>query len=105
MLSIATLHSPSVDDRALLRHIVQDRLSPGGAVIIGVPNCRYVDGEVLPGAQTKNLSEAELSLVVKHVAFYRKYLHQHRKRVFVTGRNYVLVTGVATGGPREISTR
>jgi len=96
VLSIGTLQSPGVDDRAVLRQIVQRLLAPRGAVILGVPNCRYVDGEVQHGARIVNLREPELGLVVTDVAFYRRYLHQHGRRVFVTGGRYLFVTGVAT---------
>jgi len=75
-----------------LRHVVQERLADAGTVILGIPNCRYLDGEVLHGARTKNLRQAELSLLIDGVAFYRRYLHQHRRRVYVTGKHTVLVT-------------
>ena len=65
VLSIGTLQSAGLDDRALLRVLVQDHLAATGAVILGVPNCRYVDGEV----------------------------QQHHRQVFVTGKHYVFVTG------------
>jgi SAM-dependent methyltransferase len=97
VLSIGTLQSPGIDDRELLRRIVQDHLAPTGAVLLGIPNCRYVDGEVEYGTRMKNFSQPELGLLVKDVAFYRKYLQQHHRQVFVTGKNYVLVTGVARG--------
>jgi trans-aconitate methyltransferase len=95
VLSIGTLQSPGIDDRELVRRIVQDHLAPAGAVIIGFPNCRYVDGEVEYGTRMKNFRQPELGLLVKDVAFYRKYLQQHQRQVFVTGKHYVLVTGVA----------
>lgn len=95
VLSIGTLQSPGIDDREVLRRIVQDHLAPQGAVILGFPNCRYVDGEVEYGTRMKNFRQPELGLLVKDVAFYRKYLQQHHRQVFVTGKHYVLVTGVA----------
>lgn len=95
VLSIGTLHSPGIDDREVLRRIVQDHLAPQGAVILGFPNCRYVDGEVEYGTRMKNFCQPELGLLIKDVAFYRKYLQQHHRQVFVTGKHYVLVTGVA----------
>lgn len=95
VLAIGTLQSPGVDDRALLRHVVQERLTPTGAVIVGVPNCRYRDGELLHGARMRNFTQPELGLVVKDVAFYRKYLQQHDREVFVTGHHYLFVTGAA----------
>ena len=97
VISIGTLQSAGIDDRGLLRRIVQDYLSPHGAVIIGMPNCRYIDGEVEYGARMKNFRQPELGLVIKDIAFYRKYLQQHHKRVFVTGKHYLLVTAVAAG--------
>ena len=97
VVCLNTLQSPGVDDRAVLRHVVQERLSAVGSVILGIPNCRYLDGEVLHGARVKNLREAELSLVIDGVAFYRRYLHQHRRRVYVTGKHTVLVTAVPWG--------
>lgn len=95
VLSIGTLQSPGIDDREVLRQIVQNHLAPDGAVILGFPNCRYVDGEVEHGTRMKNFRQPELGLLVKDVAFYRKYLQQHHRQVFVTGKHYVLVTGVA----------
>ncbi|MEM7156429.1 MAG: class I SAM-dependent methyltransferase [Myxococcota bacterium] len=94
VLSLGTLQSPGVDDREVLRDIVQHRLPRAGTVILGIPNCRYLDGEVEYGARMKNFRQPDLSLLIKGVAFYRKYLQQHRFRVFVTGKHYVLVTGV-----------
>ncbi|HEX7837580.1 MAG TPA: class I SAM-dependent methyltransferase [Kofleriaceae bacterium] len=95
VISIGTLQSPGLDDRALLRRVVQDHLAPDGAVILGVPNCRYLDGEVEHGARMKNFRQPELGLLIKDVAFYRKYLQQHHRQVYVTGKNYLLITGVA----------
>lgn len=94
VLSIGTLQSGGLDDRALLRDVVQHNLAESGSVILGMPNCRYVDGEIEYGARVVNLREPELGLLVKDVAFYRKYLQQHHRRVFVTGKHYILITGV-----------
>lgn len=94
VISIATLQSPRVDDRALLRHLVQDHLTERGSIVLGVPNCRYRDGELEHGTRMKNFTQPELGLLVKDVAFYRKYLQQHRRTVYVTGKHYVLVTAI-----------
>lgn len=94
VLSIGTLHSPSIDDRAVLRAIVQNHLTARGAVIVGFPNTRYRDGEVEYGTRMKNFRQPELGLLVKDVAFYRKYLQQHDRQVFVTGKHYLLVTAI-----------
>lgn len=97
VISIGTLQSPGVDDRDLVRRIVQDHLAPTGSVILGLPNCRYVDGELEHGTRIKNLREPELGLLVRDAAYYRRYLNQHGKQVFVTGQHYLLVTGVPAG--------
>ena len=99
VLSIGTLQSPGIDDRELIRRIVQDHLAPRGAVILGFPNSRYVDGELEHGTRMKNYRQPELGLLIKDVAFYRKYLQQHGRRVFVTGKHEVLITGVAITAP------
>jgi SAM-dependent methyltransferase len=96
VVCIGTMQSGALDDRELLRRIVQDHLAPGGAVILGMPNCRYVDGELEYGARIVNITQPELGLLVKDVAFYRKYLQQHHKRVFVTGKHYIFVTAIAS---------
>jgi SAM-dependent methyltransferase len=95
VVAIGVLQSAALDDRALVRRIVQDHLNDDGAVIFGMPNCRYVDGEIEYGARMVNFRQPELGLLVKDVAFYRKYLQQHHRQVFVTGKHYLLVTAVA----------
>ncbi|MEO8845617.1 MAG: class I SAM-dependent methyltransferase [Kofleriaceae bacterium] len=94
VIAIGMMQTGNLDDRALLRRLVQDHLAPTGSVILGVPNCRYFDGEVSYGARMRNFAQPELGLVVKDIAFYRKYLQQHHRQVFVTGRNYLFVTAV-----------
>lgn len=94
VVAIDTLQSSGLDDRALLRHVVQRCLAPRGAVLLGVPNCRYLDGEVVHGARMRNFRQPELGLVIKDVAFYRKYLQQHGRTVHVTGKHELLITGV-----------
>jgi len=94
VVCIDTLQSPGVDDRALLRHLVQCLLEPRGSVIVGLPNCRYLDGELLHGTRMVNFRQPELSLLFKAAAFYKKYFQQHHKRVFVTGKHELLITAV-----------
>jgi len=95
VVSFGTLQSPGVDDRALLRQLVQHHLAPRGALLLGVPNCRYLDGELSHGARMRNFRQPELGLVVKDLAFYRKYLQQHDRQVFLTGHHTLLLTAVS----------
>lgn len=97
VLAIDTLQSSGLDDRALLRRLVQDHLAPRGSVVLGLPNCRYRDGEQLHGARMRNFSQPELGLLIKDVAFYRKYLQQHGRTVHVTGHHELLITAVPIG--------
>lgn len=93
VVAIDVLHSPSIDDQGVLRDVIAS-LGPRGTICIGVPNCTYVGGERVPGARIRNLAEPELALLVKRVAHYRRHLHRHGFRVYVTGTHEVLVTGV-----------
>lgn len=97
VLSLNTLHSPAIDDRAVLRELVQHHLEPQGSLIIGFPNCIYVDGEIRFGARMRNFHQPDLSVIIKEVAFYRRYLQQHRRRVFITGKYHLLVTAIPIG--------
>lgn len=94
VLAIDTLQSSGLDDRELLRQLVQRCLAPRGAVLLGLPNCRYLDGEVVHGARMKNFRQPELGLLVKDLAFYRKYMQQHGRAVYITGKHELLVTAV-----------
>lgn len=92
IMSIGTLQSPAVNDRALLRQLVQSHVTPRGGLLLGFPNSRYQDGTLLHGAKMKNFQEPDLSLLIKDLAFYRKYLHQHKFKTFITGKYYLLLT-------------
>jgi SAM-dependent methyltransferase len=94
VVSVGTLQSPGVDDRVLLRKLVQEHLEPRAALVLGFPNSRFRDGEALYGARVRNLSEPDLSLLVKDLSFYRRYLHQHGFRTFLGGKYDLLLTAV-----------
>lgn len=98
VVSVGTLQSPGVDDHALLRRLVQEHLTPQAAFVLGFPNSRFRDGEVVYGARVRNLREPDLSLLVKDLAFYRRYLHQHGFRTYLGGKYDLLLTAVRGGG-------
>ena len=98
VVSVGTLQSPGVDDHALLRKLVQDHLEPSSALLLGFPNSRFRDGEVVYGARVRNLREPDLSLLVKDLSFYRRYLHQHGFRTFLGGKYDLLLTAVRESG-------
>lgn len=93
ILALNVLHSPSVDGKAILQRLVAAHLTPAGAVIVGLPNVRYVDHTLSHGARVKGFSHPELSVLVRDAAYYRRYLARHRFRVMITGRHTLLVCG------------
>jgi SAM-dependent methyltransferase len=98
ILSISTLQSPEIGFKPFLMQLIQQHLDrERGAVILGFPNCRWVDGEMLYGAKAPNYTMSELSLVLGDVMFAKKYLQQHKFRVMVTGREYLFVTATRIG--------
>jgi SAM-dependent methyltransferase len=92
VVAIAVLQSPAVDDRALLRRLVQAHLTPAGSLLLGLPNGRFRGHEPVWGARTRNYREPDLSLVVRDLAAYRRYLHQHAFRTHVGGHYDLLLS-------------
>ena len=91
IVSIGTLHSPSISGHRILERLVKEHLHPKGALIVGFPNCRYHDGECKLGTVPKGASEPEMSPLLKEVFFYRRYLQQHRFQVHISGKYYWLL--------------
>jgi SAM-dependent methyltransferase len=100
VVSVGTLQSPGVDDHALVRRLVQQHLEPAATLLLGFPNSRFRDGEVVYGARVRNLREPDLSLLVKDLSFYRRYLHQHGFRTYLGGKYDLLLTAVRGGARR-----
>lgn len=98
VVAFDTLQSSGLDDRGLLRTVVQRCLAADGALVLGLPNCRYLGGEVVHGARMRNFRQPELGLLVKDVAYYRKYMQQHGRTVYVTGKHELLLTAVKRRG-------
>lgn len=92
IISIGTLQSPGINFKPFFNHLIQHYLKKEGAVILGFPNCRWVDGEMLYGAKMKNYSEPDLSLLIKDIHYCKKYLQQKRFNVRIGGKNYLFLT-------------
>jgi hypothetical protein len=92
-MSLGTLHSPGVDSKRVFMWCMQHLLASQGSVIVGFPNCRWVQGHAVYGARTRNRRETDLSLVIKDIYFIKKYLQQHRFNVTVFGKYYLFVVG------------
>jgi cyclopropane fatty-acyl-phospholipid synthase-like methyltransferase len=97
LLSIGTLQSPGIEFKPLFMSLIQNYLTPDGAVILGFPNCRWIDGEMIYGAKAPNYNFPEMSLVIKDIYFCKKYLQQHKFRVTITGKDYLFLTATRIG--------
>lgn len=95
IISIGTLQSSNLDFNPLFMSIVQNQLNKNGAIILGFPNCRWLDGEMIYGARAKHYSFCEMSLVYKDAVFCKKYLQQKKFRVTITGREYIFLTATS----------
>lgn len=95
IISIGTLQSSNLDFNPLFMSIVQNYLKKDGAMILGFPNCKWLDGEMLYGARVKNYSFSELGVLYKDAVFCKKYLQQKKFRVTLTGKNYVFLTATS----------
>lgn len=95
IISIGTLQSSNLDFNPMFMSIVQNFLKKDGAMILGFPNCRWIDGEMIYGAKAKNYSFSEMSVLYKDVMFCKKYLQQKKFRVTLTGKDYIFLTATS----------
>jgi 2-polyprenyl-3-methyl-5-hydroxy-6-metoxy-1,4-benzoquinol methylase len=92
LISIGTLQSSNISFNAKFMELFQNHLQKGGAVVLGFPNCRWVDDEMIYGAKAPNYSFNEMSLVLKDIHFCKKYLQQKGYRVVITGKDYLFLS-------------
>jgi len=92
LISIGTLQSPDINFKPFFMSLVQNYLEKDAAVILGFPNSRWIDGEMIYGAKAPNYAMSEMSLLFNDVIFCKKYLQQHKYRVTLTGKQYIFLT-------------
>lgn len=92
LVSIGTLQSSNINFNAKFMELYQNHLQKGGAIVLGFPNCRWIDGEMIYGAKAPNYSFNEMSLVLKDIYFCKKYLQQKGYRVVITGKDYLFLS-------------
>ncbi len=97
IISIGTLQSPSINYKPFLMSLVQEHLTQNGAFILGFPNSRWIDGQLIYGAKAPNYPYSEMSLLFNDVIFAKKYLQQKKFRVTITGREYIFLTATKIG--------
>lgn len=95
IITIGTLQSTSIDLNATVMSLVQNNLKKDGAMIMGFPNCRWCDGEMIYGANVKNYNFSEMSVLYKDVIFCKKYFQQKKFRVTITGKDYIFLTATS----------
>ncbi|MEA1955030.1 MAG: methyltransferase domain-containing protein [Campylobacterota bacterium] len=95
IISIGTLQSSNLEFNLLFMSIVQNYLKKDGAMILGFPNCRWIDGETIYGARVKNYPFSEMGLLYKDAIFCKKYLQQKKFRVTLTGKDYIFLTATS----------
>jgi 2-polyprenyl-3-methyl-5-hydroxy-6-metoxy-1,4-benzoquinol methylase len=92
LISIGTLQSSSLNFNEKFMDIYQNHLEKDASIILGFPNCRWIDGEMIYGAKAPNYPFSEMSLVLKDIHFCKKYLQQKKYRVIVTGKDYLFLS-------------
>jgi len=97
IISIGTLQSPSINYKPFLMSLVQEHLTHDGAFILGFPNSRWIESELIYGAKAPNYPYSEMSLLFNDVIFAKKYLQQKKFRVTITGREYIFLTATRIG--------
>jgi len=92
IITIGTLQSPGINYKPFLQKLVQEHLSEDGAIILGFPNSRWIDGEMVYGAKMRNYRESDLSLVLTDIDYAKRYLHQKKFNVRISGKEYIFLT-------------
>ena len=95
LISIGTLQSSGLNFKLLFMDLIQNYLEDKGSIILGFPNCRWINGETIYGAKAANYSYSEQSVLYKDVYFCKKYLQQKKYRVTLTGKNYLFLTATS----------
>jgi hypothetical protein len=98
LISIGTLQSPSINYKPMLMHLVQHYMNrEDSAIILGFPNSRWENGEVIYGARTPHYNFSEMGVVLEDILFAKRYLQQKKYRVMITGKHYLFLTAVRIG--------
>ncbi|MDD2698682.1 MAG: methyltransferase domain-containing protein [Arcobacteraceae bacterium] len=95
IITIGTLQSSGVEFKLLFNSIVQNYLKKDGAMILGFPNCRWIDGEMIYGAKAPNYNFSEMTLLFKDVYYCKKYLQQKKFRVSISGKTYPFLSATS----------
>ena len=92
VISIGTLQSPGINYKPFLMELVKNHLNDKSALILGFPNSRWIDGEMVYGAKMRNYRESDMSLVLSDIDFAKRYLQQKKFTVRISGKEYLFLT-------------
>ncbi|MDA3947115.1 MAG: methyltransferase domain-containing protein [Helicobacteraceae bacterium] len=95
IITVGTLQSPGINYKPFLMNLVQNYLSDDGALILGFPNSRWIDGEMVYGAKMRNFRESDLSLLLSDVDYAKRYLQQKKFTVRISGKEYIFLTATS----------
>ncbi len=96
IITIGTLQSPGINYKPFLMDLIKNYLSDDGAIILGFPNSRWIDGEMVYGAKMRNFRESDLSLMLSDIDYAKRYLQQKKFTVRINGKEYIFLTAVAS---------
>jgi len=91
LITIATLQSVDSNFKKLFMDLVQQLLTKEASIIMGFPNSRWIDGELIYGAKVPHSKDSDLSTLIKDIYFCKKYLQQHHYRVKIFGKEYIFL--------------
>jgi hypothetical protein len=97
LISIGTLQSRGIAFKEVLMRLVRNYLTKRGAIILGFPNSRWIDGEMIYGAKVPHYASSEMGVVLSDIVFAKKYLQQKRYRVAIAGREYLFLRATKIG--------
>ena len=95
IITIGTLQSPGINYKPFLMDLIKNYLSDDGAMILGFPNSRWIDGEMVYGAKMRNYRESDLSLLLSDIDYAKRYLQQKKFDVRINGKEYIFLTATA----------
>ncbi|MEN8148126.1 MAG: methyltransferase domain-containing protein [Campylobacterota bacterium] len=96
IITIGTLQSPGINYKPFLMNLVKNYLNDDGAIILGFPNSRWIDGEMVYGAKMRNYRESDLSLLLSDIDYAKRYLQQKKFTVRISGKEYIFLTAVSS---------
>ena len=97
LISIGTLQSTTLNLKPLLMSLVQEHLNSCSSIVLGFPNSRWIDTQLVYGAKVPNYTKSELGTLWSDVMFCKKYLQQKKYRVMITGKDYIFLSATKIG--------